>query len=103
MKIKKGDNIIVTTGKDKGKSGVVLRTLPAREKVVVEGLNKVTRHQKNKAVRSQGQILEKNMPIHVSNVALLDGKKPARVGYIYEGEGEKKKKIRVFKPSGKKV
>jgi len=103
MKIKKGDNVIVTTGKEKGKTGVVLKTLPAREQVVIEGLNVITKHQKNKRSRSQGQIIEKSAPIHVSNVALLDGKKPVRIGYVFEGEGKDRKKVRVATQSGKKI
>jgi large subunit ribosomal protein L24 len=103
MKIKKGDTVIVRTGKDKGKTGAVLLTMKASNEVLVEGVNLVKRHQKNKRTRSQGQIIEKSMPIHVSNVALLDGKKPVRVGYQIEGEGDKRTKVRVARPSGKKI
>lgn len=66
-------------------------------------MNVVKKHQKNRRVRSQGQIIDKSLPIHVSNVALLDGNKPVRVGYNIEGEGEKRKKVRVARPSGKKL
>jgi large subunit ribosomal protein L24 len=103
MKIKKGDTIKVLSGKDKGKTGTVLTALPVTDQVVIEGVNVVKRHQKNRRSRSQGQIIEKSMPIHVSNVALLEGDKTVRVGYSFEGEGDKRKKVRVARPSGKKI
>lgn len=103
MKIRKGDTVQITAGKDKGKTGTVLVALPETEQVVIEGVNVVKRHQKNRRTRSQGQIIEKSLPIHVSNVSLLEGDKPVRVGYIFEGEGEKRKKVRVARPSGKKI
>jgi large subunit ribosomal protein L24 len=99
MKIKKGDNVIVIAGKDKGKTGKVEKTFIAEEKVIVEGVNVITRHQKNRRMRSQGQIIEKSAPVHVSNVALVEGKKPVRVGYKVE-EG---KKVRVSKKTGKTI
>lgn len=103
MKIRKGDTVKVIAGKDKGKTGTVLTALPATEQVIIEGVNEVKRHQKNRRTRSQGQIIEKSMPIHVSNVALLEGDKTVRAGYTFEGEGDKQKKVRVARPSGKKV
>lgn len=103
MKIKQGDTVQIIAGKDKGKTGTVLRTLRDTDQVIIEGLNVVTKHQKNRRMRSQGQIIEKSMPIHVSNVALLVDKKPVRVGYSFEGEGEKRKKVRVARPSGSKI
>ncbi len=103
MKIRKGDNVQVTAGKDKGKKGVVLTVLAKTDQVVVEGINIVKKHQKNTRSRSQGQIIEKSMPIHASNVSLLEGDKVVRVGYIFEGEGDKRKKVRVARPSGKKL
>lgn len=93
----------VIAGKDKGKTGAVLTVLVKTDQVVVEGVNIAKRHQKSKQTRSQGQIIEKSMPIHASNVSLLEGKKPVRVGYIFEGEGDKRKKVRVARPSGKKI
>ena len=90
---------MVIAGKDKGKTGKVLKTFAAAEKVVVEGINVATKHQKNRRVRSQGQIIEKSAPVHVSNVALVVDKKPVRVGYKVE-DG---KKVRVARPSGKKI
>jgi large subunit ribosomal protein L24 len=103
MKIKQGDTVKVIAGKDKGKTGTVLTTLKATDQVIIEGINVVKRHQKNRRVRSQGQIVDKSMPIHVSNVALMDGDKAIRVGYTFEGEGEKRKKVRVARPTGKKI
>jgi len=103
MKIRKGDTIKVITGKDKGKTGIVLSTLKETDQVVIEGINEVKRHQKNRRTRSQGQIIEKSMPIHVSNVALIEGDKAVRAGYTFEGEGDKRKKVRIARPSGKKI
>ena len=103
MKIRKGDTVQVIAGKDKGKTGSVVIVLAKLEQVVVEGINVVKKHQKNKRTRSQGQIIDKSMPIHISNVSLVEGDKTVRVGYVFEGEGEKRKKVRVARPSGKKL
>ena len=105
MKIKKGDTVIVTTGKDKGKEGTVVRSFPKQLKVLIEGVNVVNRHQKSKRRGSQGQIIQKAMPVCVSNVAFKDAKtgKPARVGYAIEGEGKTAKKVRVTRTSGAKI
>lgn len=103
MKIKKGDSVIVIAGKDKGKTGTVLETFPKKDQVLIDGINVVTRHQKNRRMRSQGQIIEKSMPIHVSNVSLLEGKKPVRVGYKVEKDGDQVKKTRISRASGKAI
>lgn len=103
MKIKKGDTVQIITGKDKGKTGTVLQTFAADQQVLVDGINVKVRHQKNRRVRSQGQIVEAPAPIDVSNVALLVDKKPVRVGYVIEGEGKAAKKVRVARPSGAKI
>jgi large subunit ribosomal protein L24 len=103
MKIRKGDSVQVIAGKDKGKTGPVVTVLAKTDQVIVEGVNVVKKHQKNKRTRSQGQIIDKSMPIHASNVSLVEGGKTVRVGYIFEGEGEKRKKVRVARPSGKKL
>jgi large subunit ribosomal protein L24 len=103
MKIKQGDTVKVIAGKDKGKTGTVVKTLSETSQVIVEDVNKVKRHTKNRRARSQGQIIEKSLPIHVSNVALIEGDKAVRVGYQFEGEGKDKKKVRVSKASGKKI
>lgn len=101
MKIKKGDTVIVRSGKDKGKTGNVLRAFPKKSMLLVEGVHVVTRHQKAKRRGSQGQLIHKPMPIHASVVGLKDAKtgKASRVGYKVEGE----KKVRITKKSGEKV
>ena len=98
MKIKKGDKVIVIAGKDKGKSGHVLRALPKDDKVIVDGVNVVKRHQRARRAGESGQIIDKTLPIHVSNVAVADPKsgKPTRVG-IERKDG---KRVRVAKKSG---
>lgn len=101
MKIKKGDNIIVLSGKDRGKTGKVVRAFPALDAVVVEGVNVKKRHQKtNRQTKQGGGIVEKAMPLHVSNVALVDPKtgKATRVGRTYDEN--KKAWTRVAKKSG---
>ena len=103
MKIKQGDTVKVIAGKDKGKTGTVLTTLKDTDQVIVEGINVSARHQRATRRGSQGQIIEKSMPLHVSNVALMEGDKAVRVGYAFEGEGDKRKKVRVARPSGKKI
>ncbi len=100
MKIKKGDQVIVTTGRDKGKQGEVLRAMPKTNKVVVQGVNMVKRHTRPSQT-SAGGIISKEAPIDVSNVALIDPEtgKPTRVGFkIVDGE-----KVRVAKKSGKVI
>ena len=90
-------------GKDKGKTGKVAHSLPDTDQVIVEGVNIITRHQKNRQARSQGQIIERPAPVHVSNVSLLEGKKPVRIGYKMEGEGKDAKKVRVSRKTGKVI
>lgn len=100
-KIRKGDEVIVLTGKDKGKRGSVLRVLPAA--VVVEGINRVKRHTRPNPMRGiAGGIMEKEMPIHVSNVALFNKatQKADRVGFKILDDG---RKVRVFKSNGEVV
>lgn len=82
MKIKKGDKVQIIAGKDRGKSGKVLRAFPRDEQVIVEGVNVVKRHQKATSQGKSGQIIDKTLPIHVSNVMIIDPKKgvPTRVG-----------------------
>lgn len=99
MKIRKGDRVQVLSGKDKGRTGVVSRALPKDEKVIVDGINVARKHQKPTRQSQQGGIIDKDMPIHVSNVAIVspaDGK-PTRVGYRIDADG---KKIRVCKRTG---
>lgn len=101
MHIKKGDKVIVITGKDKGKTGTVIEALPKKDRVVVEGVNIVKKHQKPTQMNPEGGILEQEAAIHASNVMLLDPKtnKPTRVGYKVE-DG---KKVRVAKKSGENI
>ncbi len=105
MKIKKGDTVIVRSGKDKGKEGKVIRAFPKKSEILVEGVHIVTRHKKSTRRGSQGQLIQKSMPIPVSIVGLKDAKsgKISRVGYKMEGEGEKAKKVRIIKKSGEKA
>ena len=98
MKIKKGDKVIVITGKDKGKTGEVTKAMPKENKVIVSGINMVKRHQKP-SQENAGGVVSKEMPIHVSNVALVDPKsgKATRVAIRVEEGG---RKVRVAKRSG---
>lgn len=98
MHIKKGDTVIVMTGKDRGKSGVVARAMPHEERIIIEGVNMQKKHRRSRKERGKGQIVPVAMPIHVSNVMLKDPKtgKPTRVGFKRDGE----KKVRVAKKSG---
>ena len=103
MKIKKGDHVIVIAGKDKGKTGTVEQAFPKTDKVLIDGVHVVTRHQKNKRTRTAGQIVEKSTPIHVSNVSLMEGKKAVKAGYKIEADGDTKTKVRVSRATGKKI
>lgn len=99
MKIKKGDTVLVISGKYRGKTGKVLKAFPKEGKVLVEGVNIVKKHVKPKRVGEKGQIVQIPKPIDVSNVKLIcpSCKKATRVGYkIFEKEGEKEK-VRVCK------
>ena len=97
LKIKKGDKVVVITGRDKGKSGEILEVLRAENRVVVQGVNMAQRHQKQ-SMQQEGGIVQKELTIHVSNVALIDPKteKPTRIGYKMDGE----RKVRVARRSG---
>jgi large subunit ribosomal protein L24 len=98
MHVKKGDKVQVISGKDKGKQGVILAAFPRNNRVLVEGVNIVKKHAKPTQANPQGGIIEKEAPIHVSNVMALDPKTgvPTRVGYqLVDG-----KKVRVAKKSG---
>ncbi|HCN61709.1 MULTISPECIES: 50S ribosomal protein L24 [Mammaliicoccus] len=101
MHVRKGDNVIVISGKDKGKTGKVLEALPKKERVVVEGVNVIKKHQKPTQLNPEGGILETEGTIHVSNVQLLDPKtnEPTRVGFkVVDG-----KKVRIAKKSGEEI
>jgi large subunit ribosomal protein L24 len=102
IKIRKGDDVIVTTGKDKGKRGTVLRVLAA-DQLVVEGVGMVKKHTKPNPMKGvAGGIVEKEMPVHISNVALFNGatQKADRVGFKVLEDG---RKVRVFKSNGEVV
>ena len=99
-KIRKGDQVVVITGKDKGKRGTVLRVLPDTEKLVIEGVNRAKKHQKPNPMKgTTGGIVDKEMPIHVSNVAIFNPgtQKADRVGFKVMDDG---RKVRVFKSNG---
>jgi large subunit ribosomal protein L24 len=101
-KIKKGDRVVVLSGKDKGKHGQVLRAIPKDMKVVVAGVNVVTRHTKPSQADPQGGLKRSEAPIHVSKVAIEDPKtgKPTRVGFRINDDGSK---VRVAKRSGEVI
>jgi large subunit ribosomal protein L24 len=91
LRIKKGDTAFVIAGKNKGKSGRVLAVLPTKERVIVEGLNIVKKHMKPSKQYTQGGIIEKEAPIHISNVMLMCPKcnKPTRIGNTVFDDGRK--------------
>jgi len=99
-KIRKGDRVVVLAGRDKGRQGAVLKVFPKDERVLVEGLNIVHRHTKPSQGDPQGGIKNKEAPMHVSNVAIVDSKgKPTRVGFRMDGD----KKVRFAKTTGEVV
>ena len=99
-KIKKGDRVVVLTGKDKGRQGSVLKVFPQEQRVLVQGLNIVQRHTRPTQFDPQGGIKNKEAPIHVSNVAIVDSKgNPTRVGFRVEGD----KKVRFAKTTGEVI
>jgi large subunit ribosomal protein L24 len=99
-KIKKGDRVVVLTGKEKGREGRVLKVMPKEQRLVVEGLNMVQRHTRPSQADPQGGIKNKEAAIHVSNVAIVDSNgKPTRVGFRVDGD----KKVRVAKTTGEVI
>lgn len=96
MKIKKGDTVKVIAGKDKGKEGKVLSVNVKNSTVLVENINMVTKHSKPSVANQNGGIISKESPLHISNVMLLSGGKPTRVGFKMDGD----KKVRVAKATG---
>ncbi|MFJ7640624.1 50S ribosomal protein L24 [Peribacillus sp. NPDC097264] len=101
MHVKKGDKVVVISGKDKGKQGTILEAYPKQNRVLVEGINIVKKHSKPSQVNPQGGIISREAAIHASNVMPLDPKtgKPTRVGYKIENG----KKVRVAKISGESL
>ena len=100
MRIKKDDTVIVLTGQDKGKKGKVIKAMPKENRVIVEGVNMQTKHQKQTRTQAS-EIKHQEGPIHVSNVALVDKKsgEATRVGYKFDGN----RKIRIAKKSGEEI
>jgi large subunit ribosomal protein L24 len=100
-KVKKGDTVIILSGKDKGKSGTVVRAIPTEDKVVVQGINMISKHKKPSQANPQGGIERVEAPMHVAKVAIKDPKtgQPTRVGFKFlDG-----KKVRVAKKSGEVI
>jgi len=102
IRIKKGDTVLITSGKYKGQTGKVLATHPTQNKVTVEGINVVKRHVKPTQQKPQGGIVNIQKPIWVSKVAVISGtdKKPARIGYSFDKQGNK---IRINSRTGKEL
>ena len=99
-KIKKGDRVMMLTGKDKGRTGAVTRVMPKQDRVLVTGLNMVQRHTRPSQGDPQGGIKHKEASVHVSNVAIVDSKgKPTRVGFRMDGD----KKVRFAKTTGEVI
>ena len=99
MKVRKGDRVRVITGKDVGKEGEITRVLLESDRVIVDGVNVAKRHQRARGATMQGGIIDKDMPVHVSNVAIVCGEcgSATRIGYRAEGAG----KVRVCRKWGK--
>jgi len=100
-KIKKGDKVIVLTGRDKGRSGEVIEVRPAESRALVRGVNMVRRHQRQTAAQ-QGGIVSKEAPVHLSNLAIADPKdgKPTRIGFKFLKDG---RKVRIARRSGEAI
>jgi large subunit ribosomal protein L24 len=101
LKIKKGDRVVVLTGRDKGKRGEVLQVMPAENRALVQGINVVQRHQKQ-SPQQDGGIVSKEAPIHISNIAVEDPAdgSPSRVGFKFTDDG---RKVRFAKRSGETI
>ncbi|OGG44765.1 50S ribosomal protein L24 [Candidatus Kaiserbacteria bacterium RIFCSPHIGHO2_01_FULL_50_13] len=102
MRIKKGDKVIVTAGKDRGHTSTVIRVLPRKDLVVVEGVNVVKKHQRRTAKSRKGQIVSRPMPVHISNIMIIDPKsgKPTRIKIVRGEDGMRK---RVAAKSGQEL
>ena len=103
-KIRKGDKVVVLTGRDKGRTGEVVEVRPADARAIVRGVNIVKRHQRQTA-QQEGGIISKESSVHLSNLAVADPKdgKPTRVGFKFVGEGDARKKVRIAKRSGVEI
>jgi large subunit ribosomal protein L24 len=100
MKLRKGDNVVVIAGKDKGAEGEVVRVMPAKNQIIVNGVNRAKKHTKPNRVQQQGGIIDRDMPIDASNVMLVHKGKPTRVGYKIQDDGAK---VRVAKRTGEVI
>lgn len=100
MKLKKGDPVIVITGKNKGQEGDIAQVLPTKNKVIVHGVNTAKRHQKARKANEQGGIIDKDMPLDASNVMYLHKGKATRLGYRIEADGTK---VRIAKSTGEVI
>ena len=99
MNIRKGDNVIVISGKDKGKTGKIEKAFPKKNQVIIAQVNMHKKHQRPTKSGSKGQIIDKAFPVDVSNVMLEEAGKPARIGFKMVGE----KKVRISKKTGKEI
>ena len=100
MKIKKGYNVVVISGKDKGKEGTVSRVMPRSNQLLVDGINVVKKHQKPSGKNQQGGVIDRDMPLDASNVMFVHKGKPTRVGYKVLADG---KKVRIAKTTGEEI
>jgi large subunit ribosomal protein L24 len=100
MKLKKGDPVVVLQGKDKGKEGMILRVMPKKGKVIVEGVNIAKKHQRPVRATMQAGIIDKDMPMDASNVAYVHKGKPTRLGYKIDADG---KKVRIARRTGEVI
>ena len=100
MKLKKGDNVVVIAGKDKGAEGEVVQVFPKTNKIIVNGINTAKKHSKPSRGNQQGGIIDRDMPIDASNVMLVHKGKPTRVGYKVNADGTK---VRVAKSNGEVI
>ncbi len=103
-RLKKGDKVVVITGRDKGRTGEIIEMRRTEGRALVRGINMVKRHQRQTAT-AEGGIISKEAPVHLSNIALADPRdgKPTRVGFKFVGSGEERKKVRVAKRSGVEI
>ena len=103
-KIRKGDKVVVLSGRDKGRTGEVLEVRPAQGRALVRGIHMVKRHQRQTA-QQEGGIISKEGSVHLSNLAVADPKdgKPTRIGFKFVGQGDARRKVRVAKRSGVEI
>ena len=100
MKLRKGDTVVVITGKDKGKQGEIARVMPSSNRVIVNGVNVAKKHQKARSQVKQAGIIDKDMPLDASNVMYVHKGKPTRIGYRVNADGTK---VRIAKRNGEVI